>query len=357
MMERIDQKDWRCFHLGEIYSVSRPRTRRKDDYEPGNVPFVASGSANNGVMKYCEPKENESLDTGDCITVSPVDGSAFYQPIDFLGRGGAGSSVLILRRNGETKETGVFIARSIQQTCSKYTYGHMGNTDSISREQIMLPVTVSGEPDYNYMTAYVQTQWKALLEKYKAYVEQRIAELGDYSDVPSLVEKKWGPISLTSVFDIVRGKENNMAMLDDGDIPLVSARNTNNGVKGFVKASKEIFEGNCITLNNDGDGGAGLAFYQPADMALDTHVTALVPKNNISKWSMIFIAECVSCLHGFFGHGLSISNKRANIIKVMLPVNDIGEPDCEYMEQYTKNMMLRKYEQYLNYLDRTQKGI
>ena len=35
----------------------------------------------------------------------------------------------------------------------------------------------------------------------------------------------------------------------------------------------------------------------------------------------------------------------------MLPVTDFGEPDYEYMEQYAKNMMLCKYQQYLTFLD------
>ena len=38
--------------------------------------------------------------------------------------------------------------------------------------------------------------------------------------------------------------------------------------------------------------------------------------------------------------------------KIMLPVNDAGDPDYAYMEQYAKNMMLRKYKQYLGYLDK-----
>lgn len=36
----------------------------------------------------------------------------------------------------------------------------------------------------------------------------------------------------------------------------------------------------------------------------------------------------------------------------MLPVTDEGKPDYEYMEQCAKNMMLRKYEQYLAFIDR-----
>lgn len=163
----LDEKEWREFRIGNLFEVSRPSARNKDSYELGDIPFVASGSMNNGVMKLCTPLEGETLDKGCCITVSPVDGSTFFQPIDFLGRGGAGSSILMLRCEGLNLYRGQFMARAIQQTCSKYTYGHMGNKDSIKRERIMLPVTDSGEPDYEYMEQYVKNM---MLRKYRQYL-------------------------------------------------------------------------------------------------------------------------------------------------------------------------------------------
>lgn len=36
----------------------------------------------------------------------------------------------------------------------------------------------------------------------------------------------------------------------------------------------------------------------------------------------------------------------------MIPVNDKEEPDYEYMEQYIKNLMIKKYNQYLNYISK-----
>lgn len=93
---KLSDREWRVFLIGDLFSVSRPIGRNKDHYIEGNIPFVSSGSVNNGVMKCCKPNENEKLDKAGCITVSPVDGSAFYQSFDFLGRGGAGSSILPL---------------------------------------------------------------------------------------------------------------------------------------------------------------------------------------------------------------------------------------------------------------------
>lgn len=36
----------------------------------------------------------------------------------------------------------------------------------------------------------------------------------------------------------------------------------------------------------------------------------------------------------------------------MFPVNAADEPDCGHVEQYAKNMMLRKYRRYLSFLNR-----
>lgn len=166
-----------------------------------------------------------------------------------------------------------------------------------------------------------------------------------------LNDKEWKPVLIASYFNFIRGRENNMALLETGDIPLISAKNGNNGLKGFVSTSKSVVQGNCITLNNDGDGGAGLAYYQPTDMALDTHVTALIPKVKISMYAMLFISECLSKLHGFFGHGLSISSERAKKIRIMLPVTDSVEPDFKFMEDYTKELIQKKKEQYRTYVE------
>lgn len=164
----LDEKEWDEFFIGDLFEVSRPKSRNKDDYDFGNTPFVASGALNNGVMKCCDAKQDEQLDAANCITVSPVDGSTFYQPMDFLGRGGAGSSILMLRSDWLNLYLGQFIARTVRQTCSKYTYGHMGNKDSIKRERIMLPIDDSGKPDYEYMEQYAKNM---MLRKYQQYLE------------------------------------------------------------------------------------------------------------------------------------------------------------------------------------------
>jgi len=54
------------------------------------------------------------------------------------------------------------------------------------------------------------------------------------------------------------------------------------------------------------------------------------------------------------GNGATLKHMKA--IETMLPVDGAGKPDFAYMEQHAKNMMARKYTQYLSFLDRMSKG-
>lgn len=170
----LHDREWKEFLVGTLFSVKRPKARSEKQYEYGKAPFVASGNVNNGVIKCCTPNENEKLDTGNCITVSPVDGSAFYQGYDFLGRGGAGSSILMLYNPNMNKYSGLFISRMIRQTCSKYSYGKMGSQESIKRERIMLPVDESGNPDYAFMEQYIKEREQQIVQNYIDYIGKNI---------------------------------------------------------------------------------------------------------------------------------------------------------------------------------------
>ena len=109
-MSKIDTSKWEEFKISSLFTVKRPAARSQSKYEDGETPFVASGNYNNGVLKYLTPKNGETLDKGNCITVSPIDGSAFYQKDDFLGRGGAGSSIILLYNDKLNEYSGYFIA-------------------------------------------------------------------------------------------------------------------------------------------------------------------------------------------------------------------------------------------------------
>lgn len=154
---KLDIDSWEDFEIEKIFRIKRPNSRSSKKYELGEVPFISSGAYNNGVESYKKPHTNEELDKGNCITISPVDGSTFYQPTNFLGRGGGGSSIILLYNDNLNKYNGLFLSSIIQITLQqKYNYSDMGGSENIKKEKIKLPITDNGEIDYNYMSNYMK---------------------------------------------------------------------------------------------------------------------------------------------------------------------------------------------------------
>lgn len=345
-MKKLDEKEWKEFTLGEIFNNFHGRRLNINERQPGKIPMLTAGDADNGVSAFIS---NRNMPIHENFISIDMFGSSFYHPYTATGD----DNIYFFENDTLANDTKRFISAVIEKQSLKFSYGKQFRQKNADTLRIMLPVDDDGKPDYDYMAQYTSKMRKRMLMRYRNYVAGQLSKL-EYKDIPALDEKEWKSIAIASIFSLVRGRESNMAMLGDGDVPLISAKNSSNGLKGFVDTPNKLIHGGCITLNNDGDGGAGLAYYQPANMALDTHVTALIPEFEMSNWAMLFIAECISGLHGFFGHGLSISNARAKNVRVMLPVDDDGEPDYAYMAQYTKNLMLRKYKQFLRFLDRAE---
>ena len=152
----IDVSGWGEFRVGDLFDVSRPSSRSLQNYDEGDMPFVASGNFNNGVTAYLQPKDDNDYDEGGCITVSAVDGYAFYQKDKFLGRGGAGSSIMMLRNDNLNELNGKYICTLIRKACNDWEYSNMGNKDKLADTMIWLPITSTGEPDWQYMEDYMR---------------------------------------------------------------------------------------------------------------------------------------------------------------------------------------------------------
>lgn len=162
----VDNKEWCSFRIDTIFEVYRPSARVKTKYDDGEVAFVASGNFNNGVERYVTPLSDDILDKGNCITISPLTGTAYYQEYPFLGRGGAGSSILILRNENLDKNNALFICTVISKVCAKYSYNDMGNLTKVRNELIFLPC-VGARPDWEYMSNYIDAIYNKVQDKIK----------------------------------------------------------------------------------------------------------------------------------------------------------------------------------------------
>lgn len=156
----VDTKDWHSFTVGALFNIARPATRSAKNYETGTIPFVASGNVNNGIEAYINAESEQNLDKGNCITVSPLDGTSFYQEQDFAGRGGAGSSILKLYNSNLNKYNALFVCTILKKACKDFSYSKMLSAEKLSNITIKLPVSKSGDPDWKYMGQFISDTYK-----------------------------------------------------------------------------------------------------------------------------------------------------------------------------------------------------
>ena len=349
---KLNDREWGIFFIGDLFSVNRPPARNKDDYEVGDVPFVASGSVNNGVMKCCKPLENENLDEAGCITVSPVDGSAFYQPYSFLGRGGAGSSILMLYADNINLYSGQFIAKMISNTCAcKYTYGHMGNKDGIKRERIMLPVDGNNNPDYKFMEYYVKELMARKREQYLAYCKEQLKIFGGGYNLIPLADKKWKPFFIggkNGLFEIYSGKRLTASNMNDGGCPFIGATDSNNGITNWVSNKNETYDSNVLGVNYNGSVVEN--FYHPYYCIFSDDVKRLHLRNyEDNPFVLLFFSRLILMQKAKYTYGYKFNGARMNSQKILVPITSGGNPDYDYMEKYSKNLMRKKIQSYIDY--------
>lgn len=346
---KLSDREWDKFFIKRICDVCSGRDIYDAERIEGNIPYITSGSVNNGI-KYFISNINDTLEE-NAISVNRNGsvGYAFYHKYKALYSNDCRKLKL---KEYNNEYVSIFITQQIMQQREKYNYGYKMGTGRLQKQYIMLPVNEAGDPDFDFMEKYIKELFEDKKQSYLTFVGKQLAKL---QNATSKMEKEpqWESFYLEEIFTIKKGNQNKMNTLEAGTIPLVSAKKSNNAYKDFITPNnKALFAGNCITINNDGDGGAGLAFYQPYTMALDSHCTALFPLEDISEDAMLFISRCLTMQNEQFGHGHALSNNRMKTFQFMLPVDKVGNPDYEYMEQYIRNLKIKKYKEYIAYIEK-----
>ena len=354
-MQSLNEKTWDEFYLNDIFGFKLAKgDNQPKNMNQGRIPVVSAGETNNGVTAFVSNPDEGSIFQLGTVTVDMF-GKAFWHGYDYCAVSHGRVNILDLNVPNNSSQ---FISTCIDEgTISKYSYNQMCSQKRLTRQKVMLPVTDSGEPDYAYMAEYVQQKRDTMLAKYRAYVEARIAELGKAIEIPALDEKEWKPFSIVDLFSsIIPGKGkglNHLKKVCADGVNYIGATNRNNGVLCYVEedtySRSMILEGNCIGFIKNGDGSAGFAIYK-AEQFISTSDVLYGYADWLNKFTGLFFVVAQDKIEHKYSHGYKRNKEHLAGDKVMLPVTDSGEPDYKYMEQYSKNMMLRKYQQYLTFL-------
>lgn len=351
-MQSLDEKAWDAIELDSMFTFERGKEKNMASLIQGHIPLVSARKVNNGIKGFVDDPA-KVIKGGNVISLNNDGdggaGLAYYQPVDFA----LDTHVTALHPKKDVSSDALLcMTASISKQHAVFGHGRSISLPRAHRIQNMLPVTDSGKPDYEYMAEYTQQKREAMLSKYRAYVGERIAELGDPVEIPALDEKEWHEFPLDDIFTVGAGKRLETRNKVPGTRPFIGATDNGNGVTGFVGNDNASKDSNVLGVNYNG--APCIAFYHPYECIFTDDVKRLHLRNyEDNKFVLLFFVSVFAQQRSKYSYGYKFKEQRMLRQKLMLPVTDSGKPDYEYMEQYAKNMILRKYQQYLAFLDRS----
>lgn len=205
------------------------------------------------------------------------------------------------------------------------------------------------EADFDKVVGeYLSFEFSMIMQGRKNLFEKENVQKFASKEIAKLEERKWKNFRIKDLFlDIQRGKRLTKKKQIPGIFPYVSSSAVNNGVDNFIGNIKIVRKfSNCLSLANSGS--VGSCFYEPFEFVASDHVTHL---KNISRsmYEYLFMATMLRRLSEKYNFNREINDDRISSETIMLPIDSLEKPDYEYMGQYIKNIMLKKYQDYLSF--------
>lgn len=343
------QKNWRYFRLDELFYLKKGKRLTKEDMISGQTPFISAIDKNNGYREFISQKPNHK---GNTITVN-YNGSvaeAFYQPNPFW----ASDDVNVLYpKFNLTQNVGLFICTVIKKEKYRFNYGRKWHLERMRESQILLPAKKNGEIDLDYMEQFI-SQFPELSHLRSTKI---ISPVLNKAPLPLNISK-WKVFKYAGndgIFIIKNGYYNKKPFkTEKGSIPFIGSTEYNNGVTEYYSINdinnnhkderspaqdicKKLFDGNCITVSNNGS--VGNAFYQPKEFTCSHDINVLYLKDRaMNKYIAMFICTIIKLEKYRWNYGRKWRPARMPESEISLPTTANGRPDYEYMEQYIKSL-------------------
>lgn len=350
------EKEWKPFLVKKLFDRFEPGKGKGANHLTkamnAGIPYIGATNRNNGVKFFVETDSNsrKMIQDGDCIGfIKNGNGSAGYAI--YCGKSFISTSdVIYAYKDGLEKDIGLFLVTAQDMIYEKYSHGYKRNQKRLLKDHIMLPVTEDGSPDWAYMSSYMEEKRKKLLKRYKEYITNRLAEL-EYKEIPKLDDIKWKTFTIENVFTILSGKRLEKRNMTVGKRPFIGASDSNNGVTAFVGNENVSLDSHVLGVNYNGS--VCETFYHPYECIFSDDVKRFHLRNYADNEAvLLFMGMVIHKQKSKYEYAYKFNEQRMKRQIIMLPVDDAGTPDYLYMEQYGKNMMKQKYQQYLDFINR-----
>lgn len=354
IMGKIDTSEWKEFLVGDLFEAYLS----KDDIQPknfveGKIPLVSSGKENNGIIAFVED-EKARLWEANTLTIDMF-GKVFYQESPYFAVS-HGRVNILLPKISMTKGCLQFIGCAIEKVASqKYAFNEMCTGTKVLKNNIKLPATPNGAPDWAYV------------ESYMANLETKVAESLTLLQAAKDAEKKkvdtreWGEFRVGELFEVKISKsvdKGGLEFAEDGEYDFIGRTPLNNGIQGRLNKLK--FEANQEGTYSIAQIGMHVCQYRERKWYASQNIFVLTPFAEKSYKANKFIATIITryldCAYGEDTYATYPTAKTLPHLKIKLPVDKTGQPDWAYMEEYMRKVE-EKAKNVLNHFEKDRNGV
>ena len=202
-------KEGREFAIAELFDVVTPKKKFNanslkisDNPEDGH-PYVARGSANNGIRGYIKADE-EYLNDGKTISFGQDTATVFWQEEPYF----TGDKIKVLKPKFDcSTEIAMYVITAISKSFSNFSWGSQSfKVEVIKDRQICLPIQTddSGNPvidasktysskgyipDWEYMEKYIKATEKEVIKEVVLYKDEMLKKIKEITGEKGETEK------------------------------------------------------------------------------------------------------------------------------------------------------------------------
>ncbi len=331
-MIKLDKTTWVEFNISKIFHFERGKRLIKADQVIGNIAYISSTKNNNGIDNYITPPNYMTVyENAITLNNSGSVGYCFYHSYKFVASDHC--TVIKIKDNKVRMNNyiALFLIPIIESMQNKYNFAREINNNRLSKETIKLPSIDNKNPNWRFMEDYIKEMSNTITYNNKNIVVNYEKE--------TLNTNKWKEFyigGLNGIFNIEKGQEI-ISELKKGTIPLVSATKYNNGYIGKFELFNKLFHKNKITIASNGT--IGKTFFQQNNFIATSDINVLSLNNmKLNIFIALFISVIIEKEMFRFEYGRKWGKDRMEKSKIKLPVDENGNPDWKFMEDYIKSL-------------------
>ena len=358
--------------LGDLFVISNSKGVNANQVKfGGSYPYVTRTEKDNGIAGYIYADNLDKINPANTISFGQDTWTLFYQSEPYF----TGNRVKILKLKDEnfklTEEVALYLITSMKKVLVGLTWGTSKNEVNFENRTICLPVTSSGEIDWQYMQeriAELEQERIAELEHYlvasglndyelteedKSILATELFNGDDATELPSenSCRKEARKFKISDVFDLCKGKRLIKSEHIYGNTPFIGSTDSNNGVTGYI-GQEPIFSGNAITISYNGS--VGQVFYQENDFWASDDINVLYLKNHVLNALLYgYLSGALKKAGSKFSYSYKWNLKRMKETLITLPIQTNADhtpiidpentyhpegyiPDWSFMEKYIR---------------------